>query len=379
MPELADIISRHGAAYCAKFADRMPPSHLRAIEDIEQCRTPALGGSVYGCPEHPEQLRYSYHSCNNRSCPKCGNNRATQWIEKQRALLLAVDYFLVTYTLPQECRSVARSNQRGVYNALFRASATTFRELAACPKHLGGTVGMMGILQTWRRDIGYHPHIHYVVPGGALAPDGRSWRPHRYRRWLVPERALAARFRDRFRLELQRLGLLDQVDPAVWQRDRKWVVDCQPVGTGEHSLKYLATYVHRTALTNGRIKRLGDDGTVTFAWKHRHSGRSRHMTLPAQQFIARFLQHVLPSGFVRVRYYGFLSPGVRKEALARIRALLAPGRGLLAKLPDPPPQPQDDRSIATAPHCPLCGRAMLLVQIIPRGGRGHLPQQRGPP
>ena len=282
----------------------------------------------------------------------------------------------MTYTLPEQCRNVARSNQRTVYDAFFRASAKTFMALAAEPKHLGGLVGMMGVLQTWRRDIGYHVHIHYVVPGGALSPERTTWLRHRYDRWLVPEKALAARFKERFRAELDKSGLLDQVDPTVWERSKKWVVDCEPVGTGEQSLRYLAPYVHRVAITNNRIERVDDNAMVTFGWKHRSSGQQRHMTLSAERFLARFLQHVLPKRFMKVRYYGFLSPRKRKDALPLIGSLVTPSTGLLSSLPPAPPQPPGP-DLPRAQRCPVCARAMVMVQRIPRPPRR--PPQREPP
>ena len=332
MVELADIFRIHGAEYRERFGDRMLPSHLRAMDDIEHCRTPARGGRVFACPSCPDELKYSYHSCGNRACPKCGNKETSRWLDQQRHFLLPVDYFMVTYTLPDECRAVARANQKSVYSAFFRASAATFIQLAAKPRHLDGLPGMMGVLQTWRRDMGYHVHIHYLVPGGALAADHSCWKPHRYGKWLLPQKALAARFKQRFERELGKLGLLDQVDPAVWSYDKKWVVDSMPAGTGETVLKYLAPYIHRIAISNHRIVAL-NDGKVTFRFKDRDNSQWRYMTLAAVQFIARFLQHTLPKGFVKIRYHGFLTARHRNEMLAEIRQLLPPA-------PDPAPSNQ---------------------------------------
>ena len=199
MVELADIFHLFGSKYRAKFGNRLLTSHKKAMLDIEQCRTPALGGSIYACPECRDQFEYSYHSCKNRACPKCQNEETTRWVKKQTGHLLPVDYFMVTYTLPEECRKVARSNQKDVYNAFFRASAGTFMELAKRKKRLGGKSGMLGVLQTWARNMAYHVHIHYIVPGGALSHDGTRWLPHRYKDWLVPVRALSARFKERFK------------------------------------------------------------------------------------------------------------------------------------------------------------------------------------
>jgi hypothetical protein len=336
MVELADIFRDHGAEYRARFGNRMLPSHLRAMDDIEQCRTEALGGSVFACPSCPDVLHYSYHSCGNRACPKCGNDDTSRWLELQRQFLLPTDYFLVTYTLPDECRAVARANQWNVYSAFFSASAETFIELAGKKKHLGGKPGLMGVLQTWRRDMAYHVHTHYLVPGGALSEDHSSWQPHRYGNWLLPEKALAARFKDCFQLKLDKLGLLEQVDPAVWTYDKKWIVDCKPAGNGQTVLKYLAPYVHRVAISNNRIVAL-QDGKVTFCFKDRDNSQWRYMTLSALQFIARFLQHVLPKRFIKIRYYGFLAAKLRNDLLPVIRQLL------------PPPPAEVSPSQATSP------------------------------
>src|SRR5712692_7664061 len=196
MLELAEIFQRYGPAYRTKFADRMPPSHLAAMQAIERCRTEALGGHVYQCPACGD-LEYSYHSCKNRHCPKCQHEAATHWLAQQRALLLPVPYFLVTFTLPEELRPLARSHQRLMYNVLFQTSAAALQTLALDPHYLGGQIGMVGVLHTWTRDLAYHPHVHYLVPGGALSPEGSQWfspksaeRPrHSCRGWIGVGRA----------------------------------------------------------------------------------------------------------------------------------------------------------------------------------------------
>lgn len=364
MVEMADILRRHGEEYRLKYADRMLPSHQRAMRDIEECRTPIRGGSLHGCPECPEVLEYSYHSCKNRACPKCGNGETTRWLERQRALLLPVDYFMVTYTLPAEFRTMARSNQKKVYGAFFRASAQSFQELARQKKHLGGQVGMMGVLQTWTRDLMYHPHIHYIVPGGALSSDGASWLTHRYKEYLLPEKALAARFKKKFKVELIKAGLIDQVPECAW--DKKWVVDCEPVGSGDQVLKYIAPYIFRIAISNNRIEKL-EDGKVTFKFKNRDEGQWIRKTLPAVEFIRRFLQHVLPKRFVKIRYYGFLAAQNRRNSLKVIRTIL--------QTQCPPDCKKPNLSIrrVTAKQkkrcCPKCGAELVFISLLPRGGR----------
>jgi hypothetical protein len=180
MVEVADVFRRHGPQYRLKFETRMPKVHLEAMRAIEQCRTPALGGELYACNKCA-QLRYSYHSCGNRSCPKCQNEEATRWLEAQKALLLPVPYFMMTFTLPEELRDLARAHQKRIYGIMFRASAAAVLKLARDPRHLGGLVGLLGVLQSWTKDMRYHPHIHYLVPGGALSPDGTAWLEGRYK------------------------------------------------------------------------------------------------------------------------------------------------------------------------------------------------------
>src|SRR5712691_8187064 len=245
MLEVAEIFRLHGPAYREKFADRMLPSHLRAMQDIEQCRTAALGGQLYHCQKCDEQ-RYSYHSCKNRHCPKCGNEQANQWLKEQQQLLLPGRHFLVTFTLPQELRAVARANQTTIYHLPFRASAQALQQLALDRRFVGGRIGLVGVLQTWTRDLRYHPHIHYIVTGGGLTPQG-SWRPSG-KDFLVPEKPLALLFRAKLRDELKKCGLFTPVDQRVWKK--VWVVDCEPVGTGAAAFKYLAPYIFRVALSN---------------------------------------------------------------------------------------------------------------------------------
>jgi hypothetical protein len=362
MVELAEIFCRYGPAYREKYGAHMPPSHLDAMTDIEQCRTEALGGQVYQCPECGEK-RYSYHSCQNRHCPKCQNAAGQEWLEQQQALLLPVPYFLLTFTLPEELREVARSHQKLVYGLLFRVSAAATQQLAQDPRFVGGTLGMVGVLHTWTRALIYHPHIHYVVPGGGLAPDGSVWRPAR-EDFLLPVRALSVLFRAKFRDALRQTELFTQVPAEAWTKD--WVVHCQPVGNGAGALKYLAPYVFRVAISNRRILSL-EDGEVTFGYTESGSGQRKTCTLSAEEFIRRFLQHVLPKGFAKVRYYGFYGPNQR-EKLSKVRQLLptvtTPARGKHQRLE----RPLD----TTLLLCPICGKPMQLVSTL-------RPRSRCPP
>ena len=268
---------------------------------------------LYAC-ESCGQTHAMGRSCGNRHCPTCQQDKTKAWLETQTDRLLPCPYFLVTFTLPAELRALARSHQRVVYAALFEASSEALRTLAADPKFVGtDRLGFFGVLHTWGRTLEYHPHVHYVVPGGGLSADGSCWLPSRAD-FLVPVKALSIVFRAKFRDILKREGLLNLVDPAVWRRD--WVVHSQAAGDGRASLRYLAPYVFRVAIGDHRIVSC-DDGKVTFTYRRVGSNRPRKMTLDAMEFLRRFLQHVLPAGFQKVRHYGFLSPnsGIALEAV----------------------------------------------------------------
>jgi hypothetical protein len=354
--EVAEIFRCYGPAYRDKFNGRLLPSHLQAMQDIEQCRTEALGGHLFSC-EACQEIRYSYHSCQNRHCPKCQNQTAQQWLAQQQALLLPVPYFMVTFTLPAGLKPLARSHQKLCYNLLFQASAAALQELAGDPRFVGGQIGMIGVLHTWTRDLRYHPHVHYLVPAGGLSPDGQTWLRAR-NAFLVHVKPLSHLFRAKFRAALRQTELYDRVPEVAWTQD--WVVHCQPVGQGRAALKYLAPYVFRVAISNSRLLKVEDD-QVTFRYKASDTGRFQLCTVPAEEFIRRFLQHVLPKGFVKVRYYGLFSPAYRAQ-LAMIRqALGAPEPAQ----PDPTVQSQPP---ATEPSlaCPKCGQPMRLVQTVPR-------------
>lgn len=364
MTDLAEIFRVHGPAYREKFGARMPESHWRAMEAIESCRTEARGGQVYFCSTCSAH-RFSYHSCKNRHCPKCQNDQATEWLEAQQALLLPAASFLVTFTVPEELRTLVRSHQRSLLNILFRASAEALQQLARDPRFVGGQIGLVGVLHTWTRALLYHPHVHYLVPAGALS--GESWIPSRRPDFLVPVRALSVLFRAKFRDavkkldEVEGMALFSSVPRQTWKKP--WVVHCQAVGSGEHALEYLARYVFRVALTNSRILSL-ENGVVTFRYKDAETKEHKTCRLPAEEFIRRFLQHVLPSRFVKVRYYGLFAPSNRKQ-LAQARDLagahpFAPRPTRVTKPLDPERRPPD--------VCPTCRTRMsLLGPSNPRG------------
>jgi hypothetical protein len=272
-------------------------------------------------------------------------------------MLLPTPYFMVTFTLPQELRALARRNQKLIYNLLFRTSAAALQQLAQDPRFVGGQIGMIGVLQTWTRDMRHHPHVHYLVPGGGLSPDGQQWRSCKRKDFLVHVRPLSKLFRAKFRDELKKTGLFDQVAPQVW--DKKWVVHCKAVGRGEHALKYLAAYIFQVAISNKRIVKV-DKGQVTFRYKDSHSRKFSYCTLPAEKFIQRFLQHVLPKGFIKVRYYGLFSPSYRPW-LHQLRLLLTPPAPNAEPQPAPlsaPPRPEPPCA------CPTCGRPMRLIATL---------------
>jgi len=353
MVELAEIFRLHGPDYRVKFRDRMLPSHLRVMEQIEHCRTEVLGGALYFC-DHCQEQHFSYHSCKNRHCPKCQNGQANEWLENQKNLLLPVNYFMVTFTLPEELRSLARSHPRSIYNILFRASSDALLELAADPRFVGARLGMVGVLHTWTRDLFYHPHVHYIATGGGLSVDGR-WlgsRPD----FLLHVKPLSILFRAKFRDRLKKTDLFHLADNQVWHKD--WVVHCQGVGSGETAFKYLAPYIFRVAISNNRILKL-EDGQVTFQYKDSATDQIKVSTIPAEEFIRRFLQHVLPDHFVKVRYYGLLAPAHR-HLLTQARELL----GDSLSEPKTSDQSPETQSSASRPRCPKCGNILIFLHRL---------------
>lgn len=416
MVELADIFRHYGPTYRTKFGDRLLPSHRQAMWAIEHCRTETLGGHVYQCPDCDQHV-YQYHSCRNRHCPKCQNEQAQHWLEQQQELLLPVPYFMLTFTLPAPVRPVARRQQVVLYDLLFRMSASATQHLAADPRFIGGQLGLVGVLHTWGRTLTYHPHVHYLLPAGGLADEGQTWRPARDD-FLVPVKALSGIFRARFRDALRATELFDLIPASVWEQD--WVVHCQAVGNGETAFKYLAPYIFRVAISNSRLLRVEND-QVTFRYRASDSGQVKLCTLAAEEFIHRFLQHVLPKGFVKVRYYGFLSAGHRAQ-LSAIRQQLGtsltgptsspamadprvptatrpvsllevsnvealprnssspsdtsndrPAPNTNAPSPDPRPS---DPTLEAGLRCPVCGR-LMLPRPLPRP-KSH-PSLSGPP
>jgi ssDNA-binding Zn-finger/Zn-ribbon topoisomerase 1 len=381
--ELAGILRQCAAAYRASH--RLTYQQDRVIDAIVNCRTAALGGHVEQCSQCP-YTRISYNSCRNRHCPKCQSLARARWVEARKAELLPVEYFHVVFTLPEQIARIAYYNRKVVYNILFSATAETLTTIARDPQHLGAEIGFFAVLHTWGQNLLHHPHLHCVVPGGGLSPDGKRWVPCKPG-FFLPVRVLSRLFR---RLFLERLltafrkgklrffGELTELrKPARFTqylaplREAEWVVYAKPpFGGPSQVLEYLGRYTHRAALSNQRLLDV-KDGRVTFQWKdYRTKGRekSRVMTLDGQEFIRRFLMHVLPPGFQRIRFFGTLSNRSRKARLAQCRRLLS--APILDLLPKPGEhsakrQPITEESIR---RCPNCGKGeMIRVLAIAPG------------
>jgi hypothetical protein len=314
-----ELLRQVAPQYLERFGSSMPGRQREVLRRILRCRTPALGGELFRCPDCG-QFHYRYHSCNDRHCPLCGQHDADQWLEKQRKrLLLPVVYFLVTFTVPEPLRACIRSHPQLGYELLFAASAQALQDLAANPKRLGAQLGMLGILHTWSRTLIYHPHIHYLVPGGGLSLDQRSWVASR-RKFLLHVKPLAARFRTLFRdlLGARAPELLALLPAKVWKQS--WVVHSQAVGSGEKALAYLARYIFKTATGNRQLNLL-PSGQVLWPYRQSATGKSITIPLAPSELVRRFLQHVLPVRFSRVRLFGWLHPAAKVRS-NRVRALL---------------------------------------------------------
>ena len=373
-PTVHQLLRRLAPDYLERFGSSMPGRHRQVLKKILSCRTPALGGQLYQCPDCPG-FDYRYHSCNDRHCPQCGQTDADGWLERQRArLLLPAPYFFVTFTVPEALRGFIRSSPHIGLDLLFGASAQALQDLAANPRRLGAQLGLLGVLHTWSRTLIYHPHVHYLIPGGGLSPDGRRWVSAR-RRFLLHHRALGDHCRTLFKARLfqQHPGLFQAVPAQVWRQH--WNVGCQAAGSGENTLRYLARYVFKTATGNKTLPRL-PDGRVRWDYRLSNTGRPASTLLQPLEFMRRFLQHVLPRGFARVRTFGWLHPAAKVRA-NRVRALLGqppvltaaeqqswhPPAGPELEMPEPEESaPAQPATPAPQPHrCPRCQKAMRRV------------------
>jgi len=374
--EVADIFRTHGPAWREQQAGHLSLGQLKVMSAIEQCRTAALGGHALRCNacDHEE---ISYNSCRNRHCPKCQARAAQRWLAARQADLLPVEYYHVVFTLPEPISALAYTNKAAIYRLLFEVAAETLTTIAADPKHMGAQIGATLVLHTWGSALTHHPHVHGIVPGGGLAPDGGRWVACR-RGFFLPVRVLSRLFRRRFVEELEKLhyagqlqffgehtGLTEASALSRWLaplRSCEWVVYAKrPFAGPEAVLAYLSRYTHRVAISNRRLVAMNGDG-VSFRWKdYRAKGRTRHktMTLAPEEFMRRFLLHVLPSGFHRIRHYGLLANAGRRANLVRVRVLLDV----------PPPEPvSDETAVMPAPVfvCRCCGATMRVVEIVRR-------------
>src|SRR5215469_7010761 len=380
--ELGDIFRLHGPAYLTTFGDSLSHEQHKALREIALCRTAALGGHVDQCDQCGYR-KISYCSCRNRHCPKCHGQARARWLEQRAAELLPVEYFHVVFTLPQLVAPLALQNQQLIYGLLFRAAAETLLRIAADPRHLGARIGFLAVLHTWGQNLHHHPHLHCVVPGGGIARDRRRWISCR-RQFLFPVKVLSRVFRGKFIAylktafgkgelgfhgELKCLGekrrFVDWLNRAA---GTEWVVYAKPpFGGPRQVLKYLARYTHRVAISNQRLVSL-EDGRVTFRLKNYARGSElAAMTLNVEEFIRRFLLHVLPKGFVKVRHFGFLANRCRRDSVPLCRQLLATSSIVPADLA-PHDSDSNEPEANTVERCPRCkvGSMRLLEILVPQ-------------
>ena len=381
-PEVADVFRTYEKDFFAQWGHVLGPHQRKAFAAIRDCRTAALGGHVEyveQCDECGHRV-ISYNSCRNRHCPKCQASARAKWLAEREAELLPVPYFHVVFTLPETIGRLALQNPREIYGILFRAASETLLTIAADPKRLGAAIGFLAVLHTWGQNLHLHPHLHCVVPGGGIGPDGASWVGCRKQSFFLPVHVLGVRFRNVFLTYLRKAfregklrfhgEMAALAKPAAFEalcrraQRKKWVVHSKPpFGGPQQVLKYLARYTHRVAISNSRIVSM-EDGRVTFLWKDYAGGnQTRVMTLDAVEFIRRFLLHILPTGLVRIRQFGFLANRARGNKLALCRALL----GAPAAPPRHAVEPQERRP------CPVCKTGHLIPVAIVAPAR--LPRQ----
>lgn len=360
---LAEVLADHWAEYARGHRKRLVTAHYRAVRAVLACRTRALGGHLYRCA-HCKVDQYAYHSCNHRSCPECGGLDQQRWCATQEARLLpGVDYFMVTFTIPSELWPFCRRHPGEAYDLLLRECAAALQDLAR--SRLGGRLGFTAVLHTWGRQMQHHPHVHLIVPAVAFDEAKRELRfPKKTtRKFLLPKGPLAARLRNRFEMAVKARHpeFLAEL-PAVFSPRHKWVVDIRHVGHGKPALRYLARYVHKTALGKDRLAGYDADGKLLLRWQHSTTGKWDMARLIPEAFITRFLLHVLPKGFVRVRHFGWMSGAARRTRLL-VRALLGEIGEPVPSLPESPPV-----------CCPQCGLEMTrIARLDPLG------HNRGPP
>jgi hypothetical protein len=373
---VADALRRFAPAYIVKFQARMPPHHRKVLGLITRCKTGELGNVIYRCGSC-RSLHWVGRSCGNRHCPNCQKEKTQTWLAKQTAKLLPVQHFVVTFTVPQELRQMLRAHPEVGYEAIFHAGSQTIRTLMAEPKNLGSEkVGFFGVLHTWGRDIkDYHPHVHFVVPGGGVSPDGSRWLQVKPDRLFHPLPAKKL-YKKLFVEEIRAVGLYDQMPYGVLKLD--WVVNVKPVAAGEAVLKYLAPYVYRVAICDNRIASVDDHGVK---YKVKPSGQQAYQTrrLSGESFVRSFAQHILPPGFKKVRYYGFMSPNCKVQ-LADARWLIWLWLGWTLWLSAVLCRPEVPRR--QPPPCVRCGGELSMIGITGADGNWlwrRLESSRGPP
>jgi hypothetical protein len=377
MGAIQEIFRQYGPAYLERLGQAMPAEHQKVIEAICQCRTEAYGSVCYRCEDcgHPHVLPAA---CGNRHCPQCQHRKAHLWLDRQLQRQLPGHHFLLTFTVPEALRPFLHRHQRVGYGALFEASSGAIKTLVRDSRFVGGDqAGFFGVLHAWGRQLQYHPHIHYVVPGGALSSQDGAWHASSLG-FFLPVKALSRVFRGKFRARMHRAGFLAQIPAEAWQQD--WNVNCQAVPNAEASIRYLAPYVFKVAISDHRIVKVeacpvprDGVGRVSFSYQKPGSARPRTLTLDALEFCRRFLTHVLPCGFVKVRYYGFLSP-TAKAPLEEVKAKVELAHGFAVTAPEVEPR------ASPQPLCQVCGgRLRFHRSLRTRCTAIPLPRSAGPP
>lgn len=354
MSAIQKIFQIYGQQYLQLYGDRMPSVHKKAIEDIRDCRSGSFGTIVYGCHDCGT-IQPVPCCCGNRHCPTCQHDKTDEWLRKQMEKLLPTHYFLLTITLPEELRDIARSHQKIVYATLFSCAHNALKKLAKDKRFIGSSkIGYLAVLHTWGGMLQYHPHIHIVIPGGALSEKQDQWLSSR-QDLFVHTKPLARIFRAKFMAAMKKAKLLSKIDPSVCKQ--QWVIDSQAVGKGQNSLRYISRYVFRVAISNNRIKCIKNN-VIKFQYKDRQKKKWKTMTLDAMEFIRRFLQHVLPSGFMKIRHYGFLNPNcsLSIEKICELISLI--NHTIRDRLPEIPVSKKQGIK------CTCCGNALKFIAFL---------------
>lgn len=353
MSAVQKIFQMYGPQYMALYGDRMPRSHKKAIRDIIACRNGSFGTMVYECSDC-RNLHLIHCCCGNRHCPNCQQSKSEQWLNRQMKKLLPTHYFLLTITLPRALRNVVRSHQKLSYSALFSCTNQALKKLARDTRFIGSDrIGYLAGLHTWGGTLEYHPHLHLIIAGGALSDNNEQWFSSR-QDLFVHTKPLEIIFKAKFKDAMKNAGLLVKIDPAVW--NQKWVIDSRAVGQGQNCLRYLSRYVFRVAISNNRIKCI-ENGVIQFLYKDRKKKKWKITALSAMEFIRRFLQHVLPKGFMKIRHYGFLNPN-SALSIEKVRELISFIHDIIALFTQIP-EPEIPRI-----KCSHCGHGLEFVFFV---------------